>query len=308
MFVLKFESSMEETDIAKLSEEEYNEEEDEDFDPTKGTAVAGAEVSDGEDDDEDDEDDSRVKDSYSHIVSESGGLVKTRRARQQEEEFKRKNKYEGIVKAAISEKVGSIWEDLKKESLSRLHNKENDSVISESSKLKKDNHVAGEEMVTIERVYKFAGETIREKKTVPISSAEAVEYLNNLKFRKSTDQAGSTKRKLEEIDVKENNNTNEDTSESGIDRKKLRRPLKRPPFLEQIISGALKPKLSTLEKSKLDWATYVDKEGINDELSAHNKDGYLAKQDFLNKVDSVKENEYKELRRKEMMIRLQETK
>lgn len=78
--------------------------------------------------------------------------------------------------------------------------------------------------------------------------------------------------------------------------------------MEQIISGALKPKLSTLEKSKLDWATYVDKEGINDELSAHNKDGYLAKQDFLNKVDSVKENEYKELRRKEMMIRLQETK
>ncbi|KAM3966220.1 craniofacial development protein 1-like [Aphomia sociella] len=46
-------------------------------------------------------------------------------------------------------------------------------------------------------------------------------------------------------------------------------------------------KLSTLEKSKLDWLTYKKEEGIEDEIERHNKGkaGYLERQDFLERAD-----------------------
>ncbi|XP_072947680.1 craniofacial development protein 1 [Epargyreus clarus] len=48
-----------------------------------------------------------------------------------------------------------------------------------------------------------------------------------------------------------------------------------------------KNKLSTLEKSKLDWVTYKKEEGIEEEIHSHNKgkDGYLERQDFLERAD-----------------------
>ena len=46
-----------------------------------------------------------------------------------------------------------------------------------------------------------------------------------------------------------------------------------------------KMKLSTLEKSRLDWASF-DKRNINEELKIHNKAGYLDKQDFINRMNS----------------------
>ncbi|TPX36599.1 hypothetical protein SmJEL517_g01178 [Synchytrium microbalum] len=50
-------------------------------------------------------------------------------------------------------------------------------------------------------------------------------------------------------------------------------------------------KLTSLEKSKLDWQQFVSKEGIADELKLHNKDGYLEKKAFLDRADErVAEN------------------
>ncbi|XP_047516772.1 nucleolar GTP-binding protein 2 isoform X2 [Pieris napi] len=48
-----------------------------------------------------------------------------------------------------------------------------------------------------------------------------------------------------------------------------------------------KNKLSTLEKSKLDWNTYKREEGIEEEITSHNKgkSGYLDRQDFLSRAD-----------------------
>ncbi|KAI8989994.1 bucentaur or craniofacial development-domain-containing protein [Pilobolus umbonatus] len=45
------------------------------------------------------------------------------------------------------------------------------------------------------------------------------------------------------------------------------------------------PKMNTLEKSRLDWQGYVDREGIREELKYKNKDGYMEKVAFLNRVD-----------------------
>lgn len=279
-----------EADAIHQEEDEYIEEEDEDFDPTKSGGAEGPEGDDGDGDDDDDDEDGRITANYSNIESESGGLVKTRRARELEELNNKKNRYEGLANS-VSQRANDIWDELRQDAYGRLQTKYNGSVLS-ADDVARASDQKGEEMITIERTYKFAGETIKEKKTVPISSAEAVEYLNNLKFQKEEVPKASDKKVPEE-------------SKGKVDRNNLRRPLKRPPILEQIISGSLKPKLSTLEKSKLDWASYVDKEGINDELNAHNKDGYLAKQDFLNKVDSVKEQEYRDMRRKEMAMRLE---
>lgn len=53
------------------------------------------------------------------------------------------------------------------------------------------------------------------------------------------------------------------------------------------------PRLSTLEKSRLDWKQYVEKESLEDDLKAHNKgkEGYLERQAFFNRA-SEREYQY----------------
>ncbi|XP_017034545.2 craniofacial development protein 1 [Drosophila kikkawai] len=48
-----------------------------------------------------------------------------------------------------------------------------------------------------------------------------------------------------------------------------------------------KKKMSVLEKSKVDWKDFKNDEGIDEELRTHNKgkDGYLERQDFLQRTD-----------------------
>ncbi|KAG0298975.1 Craniofacial development protein 1 [Dissophora globulifera] len=58
------------------------------------------------------------------------------------------------------------------------------------------------------------------------------------------------------------------------------------------------PKLNTLEKSKLDWNNFVGKEGIEDELKHHNKDGYMEKVAFLQRTDERRDREYQTLKKK----------
>lgn len=53
------------------------------------------------------------------------------------------------------------------------------------------------------------------------------------------------------------------------------------------------PKLNTLEKSKLDWQGYVDREGIKEDLKYKNKDGYMEKVAFLQRVDDRRLNQLK---------------
>ncbi|CAR27342.1 hypothetical protein ZYGR_0I06160 [Zygosaccharomyces rouxii] len=275
----------------EIDQEDYNEEEDEDFDPNK--------IQEGSDEEDEDEDfkgeNNRSKPStdYSRIESDTGGLVRTRRARQEEEERQKRHKYETLQVESVSESSANLWEELKHQGLQRLKGAEcKKSVLDTTQDADNMNNSSSERQILIKRNYKFAGELVHEEKMVPVSSAEAREYLNSIKFQKSQDD---TNKKFLSSGVEEQNEH----------RTNLRRPLKRPPLLEQIVSGALKPKLTTLEKSSLDWASYVDKEGINEELTLHNKDGYLAKQDFLSRVESFKDQQYKDLRQKQLSMQLQ---
>ncbi len=51
--------------------------------------------------------------------------------------------------------------------------------------------------------------------------------------------------------------------------------------------GAKKQKLSTLEKSKLDWDSFKKEEGIEEEVRTFNqgKNGFLERRDFLERTD-----------------------
>lgn len=57
------------------------------------------------------------------------------------------------------------------------------------------------------------------------------------------------------------------------------------------LTGNKAPKLSTLEKSRMDWKNFVRKENIEDDLKAHNKgkQGYLERRAF---IDRTTEREY----------------
>ncbi|SCU96973.1 LAMI_0F08416g1_1 [Lachancea mirantina] len=267
-----------------FDESQYNEEDDQDFvleDGEQVTANVGSDIDDEDDYEENGgEDDSakRQKVNYSSIENEQGGLIKTRYARKVEEELGRKQKYECLRGEGVSEETNNIWEDLQRESRNRSQKR---SSIMSLQPISSTDALMGEEQVLIERSFKFANEVVHEKKWVPKSSAGGYEFLRTQKAKNSRDV----------------NEVKKATNDYGMT---LRRPLKRPPILEQIIAGALKPKLTTLEKSKLDWVAYVDKEGINEELTLHNKDGYLAKQDFLSRVETFKDNQYREMRRKQI--------
>ncbi|KAJ8335602.1 hypothetical protein SKAU_G00389440 [Synaphobranchus kaupii] len=63
-----------------------------------------------------------------------------------------------------------------------------------------------------------------------------------------------------------------------------------------------KQKMSTLEKSRLDWDTFKDQEGIVDELATHNrgKEGYIERKNFLERVDHRQFEQEKTVRLKNM--------
>lgn len=124
-----------------------------------------------------------------------------------------------------------------------------------------------EPMITIKRKYDFAGQTMEEERQVPASSAEAKLY-----------QAEQEKASL--------TNTKITAAPNRPKRRKLGfglADLAPPP------SSLPQPKkLNTIEKSKLDWAAHVDKEGIAEELDEHSraKDAYLGRMDFLDRMSS----------------------
>uniref|UniRef100_A0A1B0GGX7 Craniofacial development protein 1 n=1 Tax=Lutzomyia longipalpis TaxID=7200 RepID=A0A1B0GGX7_LUTLO len=59
-----------------------------------------------------------------------------------------------------------------------------------------------------------------------------------------------------------------------------------------------KPKISTLEKTKLDWDRFKASEGIGEDLERFNKgkDGYLERQDFLERTDYRQFDREREMR------------
>ncbi|KAL1967452.1 hypothetical protein VTN77DRAFT_3237 [Rasamsonia byssochlamydoides] len=239
-----------------------------------------------------------------------GGFVKTRAMRMKmKEERKPLAKIEG---ATID--IDALWEKMNTPGtdcglLPTTTNKENEEKEQEDTangeaqptQQKQEPKLPSEEMIKIKRTYKFAGEVITEEKLVPKDSAEAKLFLSESKDKP-----------VDEADV--------DDAASKKSDLKLRRPLRKISRFDPNPTGAIKkswekqpaaveadsnkqakgPKLNTVEKSRLDWAEYVDQAGIKDELNVHSKakEGYLGRMDFLNRVDAKREEERRRMRLK----------
>ncbi|KAJ6121145.1 hypothetical protein N7523_005425 [Penicillium sp. IBT 18751x] len=150
-----------------------------------------------------------------------------------------------------------------------------------------------QQMVKIKRTYKFAGEMITEEKTVPKDSAEAKAFLSS-----------GENVELTEVD--------------SVPSRNLRRPLRKISRFDPNPTGTIKknwekqvveadkdasgPKINTVEKSRLDWAQYVDEAGIKDELrtASKAKEGYIGRMDFLGRVDAKRDEEARQARLKGM--------
>ncbi|XP_051024531.1 craniofacial development protein 1 [Acomys russatus] len=122
------------------------------------------------------------------------------------------------------------------------------------------------EKVKITKVFDFAGEEVRVTKEVDASSKEAKSFLKQNEKEKPQALVTSGASPL--------------PAGSGI---------KRASGMSSLLGkiGAKKQKMSTLEKSKLDWESFKEEEGIGEELALHNrgKEGYIERKAFLERVD-----------------------
>ncbi|XP_073911748.1 craniofacial development protein 1 isoform X4 [Castor canadensis] len=122
------------------------------------------------------------------------------------------------------------------------------------------------EKVKITKVFDFAGEEVRVTKEVDATSREAKSFLRQ--------------------DEKERPQAN---APSAVPPLPAGPGLKRSSGMSSLLGkiGAKKQKMSTLEKSKLDWESFKEEEGIGEELAIHNrgKEGYIERKAFLDRVD-----------------------
>ncbi|XP_033996951.1 craniofacial development protein 1 [Trematomus bernacchii] len=142
-----------------------------------------------------------------------------------------------------------------------------DSSVLKVAPSSKDTKAPEPAKVTITQVFDFAGEEVRVNKVVSADSKEAKMYLES---------------------QKEDEEDEEETS--GGSQPPLPGPsVKRPAGMSSIMNrlGGKKLKMSTLEKSKMDWDAFKSEEGITEELAIHNrgKEGYVERKSFLDRVD-----------------------
>ena len=156
-----------------------------------------------------------------------------------------------------------------------------------------------DEMVKIKRTYKFAGDVITEEKFVPRESAEAKLFLGNdgkdAEIVAAEDVAGDQSKTTLKLRRPLRRISRFDPNPSGFSKRNWEKQ-QQPPFPGP--ENAKGPKINTVEKSRLDWAAFVDQAGIKDELRTHSKakEGYLHRMDFLNRVDAKKEEERRNVR------------
>jgi hypothetical protein len=144
-------------------------------------------------------------------------------------------------------------------------------------------------MIRIKRTYNFAGRVHTEEKLVARDSAEAKLYLASQGEVPSTDspEKRATRKAFRSA------------FEPQVDLLPQRSDLNLG-MAARIKAGkeAQAKKLNVVEKSRMDWAGYVDKEGIKDELAlaGKSKDSYMAREDFLAKSEALREEDSRRAR------------
>lgn len=266
---------------------------------TKGKKTKGKRARDSDEDDGDiDMDDDE---------GGTGGFVRTRAMKQQIQEEQRKP-LARIDGATVD--VNALWEQMNApQGQSGLQSPQTQQIPESAPEPEptktpdqgarnaehKIGHAAyADQMIKIKRTYKFAGEWITEEKVVPKHSAEAKAFLSSGENVEYTDEDAA----------------------AATTARNLRRPLRKISRFDPNPTGTIKkswekqlvtddkdargPKINTVEKSRLDWASYVDSAGIKDELRTHSKakEGYIGRMDFLGRMEDKREDERRAARLK----------
>lgn len=275
-------NSMAEPNKNDEDDDDYDEEEDDDYDPTTIKEPVVSSDSEGE------------QDTPSEVTQ-----VRTRRQR-----FEEVHQKKSLLVSEVSKDLNfdDIFTDLKTNSLSgkgaQIVDWDKDvevEVVKPQEKESQPEQIDDKDKIWIKTSYTFAGRIITQSKQVDANSAEAKAYLNSTGLQMLDDQPHRSF-----VPVLRTPKGFEEPIELKI---KLKRPSLIDKFLQ---TGNKKMKLSTLEKSRLDWASFVDENKLNDDLKIHNKGGYLEKQDFLGRLQAKRDENYEAVRDAEKSRKWQE--
>ena len=168
-------------------------------------------------------------------------------------------------------------------------------------------------MIKIKRTYNFAGQVHMEEKLVARDSAEAKLYLAENGAADGVNGDGD--------EVNDNDNDNDGEPKRLPPRKAFRsafEPVLDPALLhgggradlnlrlaarlqareQAALQAQQAKKLTTVEKSRMDWAGFVDREGIQDELAlaGKSKGAFVDRQQFLVRTEMRREEEARRAR------------
>lgn len=230
---------------------------DEDYIPTEKTDDLPSEI---------DEDDPISDDEDTNPAKKSGKKGKTRKKKIRKKNIEQEEKVESVIETENEKKsnIDDLWADFVKDtgfkSKSNVKTNTPDSSkprenVSKAATTSKTSTTETKypNKVKVTQIFEFAGEEVKVEKEVSADSAEA-----RLLGNSSDNQVQGAKRAA---------------GLSGISN-----------VLNQLTK---KQKISTLEKTKLDWDNYKKDLKIEEELQTFNKgkDGYLERQDFLQRTD-----------------------
>lgn len=269
-----------------LDEAEYasdTDESDEDYKPTDDGSDVPSEVeSDGEPENDVEKDGNSTKRGRStKRAAAEPTPVATKRTRQSEEVVTSSTTEKDEIVDDEDENEDALWASFlnktgqasgKSETVSKSNEASNatasngssSKAVKEPEKEKQAPSSSTEVKKIVTEIYEFAGEKVEVKKEVKVTDEKAA-VLNEASSKKTAAKPGST--------LPFNRARTSGGGGSGISS-----------VLGQI---GKKNKLSILEKSKLDWGGFKQTEGIDEELQTFNKgrDGYLERQDFLQRTD-----------------------
>jgi len=151
------------------------------------------------------------------------------------------------------------------------------------------------EQVRIKRTYNFAGKVHTEEKLVARDSAEAKLYLASLPTTGETADDGAEPKRMPRKAFRSAFEPILDPTATGR-RTDLNLGVSVRLRARELAAGA--KKLNTVEKSRMDWAGFVDREGIKDELelAGKSKDSFVTRQDFLARSEALREADARKAR------------
>lgn len=152
------------------------------------------------------------------------------------------------------------------------------------------------DFVRIKRTYNFAGKVHTEEKLVARDSAEAKLYLASLPTTGETpDDDGAEPKRMPRKAFRSAFEPILDPTATGR-RTDLNLGVSMRLRARELAAGA--KKLNTVEKSRMDWAGFVDREGIKDELelAGKSKDSFVTRQDFLARSEALREADARKAR------------